>query len=217
MQHRLAALAMAVTAVLAATPAHAGLAPQITDPTGDVTVKQPAYDIVSVTFDTTKNVTYKVVKKKRVKVVTPKDFTITMTLAGPVDIKPGTSYQIVVDETPCGDVLAYTYFSVLDAPDTTTHNSMVFGDCGPETAAGTGFPVESLKTTISGNTIVWSVPMRGLPPGVKAGSTFSGLHAYTAPAEPVLAYSTMDFAPEEAYPAAAFDYATTDKSYRLGS
>jgi hypothetical protein len=216
MKLRLAALVAATAALAAGMPNANAVSPQISDPAGDVKGAQAAYDIVSVRFDTTKVVTSTVVKKKKVKVVTLKDFTITMTLAGDANVLPGTSYQVIADNTPCGTLYAFTYFSALDAGP---GNSLQFGHCGEVTPQGDSALLDP-TVTVAGKTITWSVPMKTLPPQVKAGSAISGMYAYTAPTEPVVGFSGVDFlsiAGPEAAEAATFDYAATDKVYKVGS
>ncbi len=115
MRRRFLVLPALAASVLLLPSANAALPPQITDPAGDVK-GTPAYDIVSVQFDTLKTTTYKtvVVKKgtkkvtKKVAVVTPTDFVINMTLAGPPSVAPGTSYQVIAGETPCGPPVGET-------------------------------------------------------------------------------------------------------------
>lgn len=222
MKVRLIALAAAAAVGLAAMPgAQAGLPPQITDATGDVKGAQAAYDITSVTFDTIKTVSYKTVKvgkkTKKVAVYTPTDFTITMNLAAAPDVKPGTSYQILAQDTPCGLLYAYTFFS---AGAGGRGDSMQFGNCGPSTATGDNFVLDDGQFTVSmvGKSVVWKAPMKYLPPSVKVNSIFAGLSAYTAITEPVFGYSGVDFADDSTQAeAASLDYAATDKVYKLGS
>lgn len=213
---RLAAFVAATAALAAGMPNANAVAPQIVDPVGDVKGAQAAYDIVGVTFDTTKVVSYTTVKKKKVKTVTLKDFTVTMTLAGDASVLPGTSYQVISDETPCGRLYAYTYFSALDGGP---GNSLQFANCGPETPQGDSTLLEP-TVTVKGKTITWSVPVKTLPAPIKAGSAFGSMFAYTAPTEPVVGYSAVDFLIEggpQAAEAGAFDFAATDKVYKLGS
>src|SRR3712207_1420475 len=116
MRRRFLVLPALAASVLLLPSANAALPPQITDPTGDVK-GTAAYDIVSVQFDTLKTTTYKTVvtkqgKKKvtkKVAVVTPTDFVINMTLAGPPSVAPGTSYQVIAGESPCGTLFAFSY------------------------------------------------------------------------------------------------------------
>lgn len=216
MKLRLAAAVAAAAALAAGMPNANAIAPQITDPAGDVKGAQAAYDIVGVTFDTTKTKTTTVVKKKKVTTVTHKNFTITMTLAGNVDVKPGTSYQVIVENTPCGQLYAFTYFSASAAGP---GHSVQFANCGEATPQGDSLLLDP-AVTINGKTITWSVPVKALLPSVKIGSAFSGMYGYTAPTEPVVGYSGVDFLSaggQQAAEAATFDYASTDKVYRLGS
>lgn len=224
MKLRLIALAATAALGLGTMPgAQAALPPQITDPAGDAKGNQAAYDVVSVTFDTIKAVSYKTVKvgkkkkAKRVAVYTPTDFTITMTMAAPPDVKPGTSYQIMAAETPCGLLYAYTYFALSTAG---RRDAMQFGDCGPTTTTGDNFVLAAgqFTATVVGNSIVWKAPLKNLPKEVKLTSAFAGLSAYTAPTEPVFGYSGVDFADSrEQAEAASFDFAASDKVYKLGS
>jgi hypothetical protein len=221
MKVRLIALAAAAAVGLAAMPGANAVPPQITDPTGDVKGAQAAYDITSVTFDTIKVVSYKTVKagkKKRVVAVyTPTDLTITMNLAGAPDVKPGTSYQIMAQDTPCGLLYAYTYFSARSGG---RGDSMQFGNCGPSTPTGDNFVLGAGQFTVSmvGKSIVWRAPLKNLPPSVKVNSIFAGLSAYTAVTEPLFGYSGVDFA-EDNTQAEAFslDFAASDKVYKIGS
>lgn len=196
----LAALALVGTG---ADAAPAPVKPQIVDAAGDAVGSQANYDITGVTFEVTKTAvkSTKVVKGKKLTVTTyvPKDFQVTMTLAGPAKVQPGVSYQIGVD-TGCGHSFIYAYTSVFEAGG--TDSSVQFAECGTGGTSGTALTLEhTLKA--DGNKIVWSLPYKVLPKEIGIGKSWDTPVAYTALTEPVIGYTTADFVEQT-----AIDYAT---------
>lgn len=201
---------LAAGAALFASTASAAPTAVITDAKGDAKGAQAAYDIVSVTMETTK-----VSKAKNAPL---KDFVVTMELAAAPDTKPGTAYQIFGTNAACGAFFAYVYWSALDAGPS---SSLQFGDCGDGTdPTSDNFLVESATVTTQGTKLVFKASAKALPSQIKAGSAFTELVAYTAPTEPVVGYSTYDVAVISGAPiedAATIDFARGDKTYKYGS
>jgi hypothetical protein len=193
---------------LAGSGAHAAAPlppkPQIVDAAGDAVGSQAAYDVTGVTFEVTKKAqtSYKIVRGKKVAVTTyvPKDFQVTMTLAGAAAVQPGVSYQIGA-ETPCGHMFIFAYVSVFSAPD--ADSSVQTDECGPADPTGNTSILIDHEFTTSGNKLIWKLPFKGLPAEIKLGSVFGTPIAYTAATEPVVGYSTADFVEQT-----AIDYAT---------
>lgn len=197
---------LAAGAVLFASSASAAPTVVITDPQGDVR-GQAAFDIVSVTMETTKTSTAKTAPLK--------DFIVSIQLAAAPTVLPGTSYQVMGENAACGTFYAFVYFSALDGGQT---SSMQFGNCGTPNAAGQDNWLLEPAVKVDGNKIVFTVSAKTMPPQVKAGSPFNQLIAYTAPTEPVVGYSVVDFAPDDAVAeAGSFDFAKSDKIYKYGS
>lgn len=213
MKLRLIALPAALAALAlvgsGAEAASAPVKPQIVDAAGDAVGSQASYDITGVTFAVTKTAvkSIKVVKGKKVTVTTyvPKDFQVTMALAGDAKVQPGVSYQIGVD-TGCGHMFIYAYTSVFAAGG--TDSSMQVGLCGPDDPTATdgnaGLTFDH-TITATGKSIVWSMPYKTLPKEMAIGKGWDSPVAYTALTEPVIGYTTADFVEET-----AIDYATGD-------
>lgn len=208
MKLRLLALPAALSVVaLVGNGAHAAAPlppkPQIVDAAGDAVGSQANYDITGVTFETTKvaEKSTKVVKGKKITVTTyvPKDFQVTMALAGTAAVQPGVSYQIGVD-TPCGHMFVFAYVSVFNAP--AADSSVQTAECGTGGTSGTSLLMDH-TLTVAGNKIIWSLPLKSMPTQFKIGAAFTSPVAYTAATEPVVGYTTADFVPQT-----AIDYAT---------
>ena len=207
MRRRLLAVPATLALLGLYSPAHAAAPapakPQIVDPSGDAVGSQKNDDITGVTFEITKTAV-QAVKKVRGKKVTytryePKDFKVTMTLAGTASVAPGVSYQIGVD-TGCGHSYIYAYFSAPDAGP----SSLQFAECGTAGVNGTGLLVDHTFTP-TGTTLVWTAPYNTMPKQLGVGSFWTAPVAYTAVTEPVVGYTTADFVPET-----AVDYAKGD-------
>jgi hypothetical protein len=207
MRSRLALLAgIGAGAALLAPAAVAAPTVVISDATGDAKGNQPAYDLVSVSMETTRVSTAKNAKLK--------DFRIVMQLAGTPEVQPGTSYQVVGEHAECGMFFAYVYWSAVETAPTT---SVQFAQCGEPDEVGQESYFVDTTARIEGSTIVFSMPATSLPPEVEAGSLFENLVAYTAVTEPSVGFSALDFAPDEADDALALDYATATRAYKYGS
>ncbi|MBV9097860.1 MAG: hypothetical protein JO079_07375 [Frankiaceae bacterium] len=199
-----AAVGVAVLPVYAGSgPAAAGPAPQITDPSGDANglndqglglgdlpvtttpVNDGAADITGLTFQTTyKTVTStqtvivttkkngKVVKIKKTVTTTtqvPTGATLTETLAAAPDTN--TFYAIRFTSTAASCKSVELIYDASPAPVYAQND----GRCqdGGTTASTIAGPV----STISGSTIVWTLPLSAFP----VGSTFSAISAQTLP------------------------------------
>lgn len=205
-------LALAGAAAVAMAPlASAGTsAPNtlvVPDATGDVLAAQTAYDITGVTYTTTGTTETRKVGKKKVAVYTPKDLVVTMNLAAPPSTNPTSLYQVNVETGSCGGLQLYY------APSLVLEGSGGLVSCGSE-------PDETGSTTtfldvvpqLKGNSIVFTMSIKGLPKEMKAGSTLSGTTAFTTIVEPV----TGIFGPYQVDPAASYDTATSDATFVIG-
>lgn len=192
----------------------------VADPTGDANFSgvhggvlpagsQTGFDIVSATFDTTKAVSYKIVKKKKVKVLTPTGVVFTLTMAGAPSTAPGSSFGIVATHSLCGQLRMQIYYG----PD----GAQTYGDmasCGSNTDPTSTNPEQFAMTfspKIDGNKMVLAIPFKLLPKQFKVGTLLDEIVAYTSTAEFVLAgYQPTDFVPE-----AGIDIATATKPWKV--
>lgn len=221
MRRRLLAAPLFAAAALLLPHAHAAsTALVVADPTGDATFaglhgqklpagSQPGFDIVSATFDTMKAVSYKIVKRKKVKVLTPTGLSITLTMAGAPSTVPGSSYGVVANHTVCGQLRMQIYYG----PD----GAQTYGDlaaCGANTDPTSTNPEQFAMTfspKISGNKLIIAIPFKLLPKQFKVGTMLDSIVAYTSTAEFVLAgYQPTDFVPE-----AGIDIATASKPWKV--
>jgi hypothetical protein len=214
----LAALAASALVLPHANAASTALV--ITDATGDANFqglhgqKLPAglpagYDIVSVTFDTSKVTTTTVVKKKKVVTVTPTGVVITLHMAGPPSTLPSSSYGINGTHSVCGQLRMQIYY---DESGPQTYGDLA--SCGVNTDPTSTNPDQFrivFSPKVSGNDLVISIPFKLLPKEFKVGSLVDGITAYTSTAEFVLAgYQPTDFEPT-----AGIDIATGDKPWKV--
>ena len=208
MRNRLVLLAALSAGAVLAPLAGAAPAPQIVDPKGDALGAQAAYDIVSVTYETT--------KASKAKNAPLKDFVVTMELAGPATIAPGTSYTVRADDTPCGGLIMYAYWGLLENGPTV---GGFFNTCGPlDDTTGVDAAYLEPRTKAEGNKLSFTVAAASVPKAART-ATFGGLKAVTAPAEPLAGISTdlifSDLGAPEG--TGAFDLARSDKTYKFGS
>lgn len=180
--------------------------PQVVDPAGDAVSKQGGQDITAVTFEVTKTatVTSKKVKGKTVKTTTytPKDFVVTLKLAGAPSVIPGITYYTGVN-TACGDLHFQTSFNVIDAGEGTT---AYFAECGPDQdVAGIVINTFDVSPTVTktADSIVYSMPFKTLPKEIKLGSGFDAPYAFVAATDPVFGFDTVTFGDKST----AIDYA----------
>jgi hypothetical protein len=160
-----------------ATAAYAGhtTTPQIKDPTGDAAGGQAGMDIVSVLFTTSGTGSGKG--------YVPKAFSVTMTLAGPVEAGPGLTYEVDATTSTCGD-LSFTY-----EPGTPYEKAIgpsgwaQWGSCTNTTGDG---GIELLSPTVAGNKITWEFGLRSI--GLKPGAVFKNFVARVDPSNPVIPY-----------------------------
>jgi hypothetical protein len=169
----------------------------------------PGFDIASVTFDTTKAITYKIVKKKKVKVVTPTGLQITLTMTAAPSTVPGSSYGVTADHSLCGALRLQIYYSESGA--------QTYGDlasCGSNTDPTSTNPeqaVVAFTPKVDGNKLVITVPFKTLPKQVKVGTLIDNITAYTSTAEFVVAgYQPTDFEPS-----AGVDIATATTPWKI--
>ncbi|HVE74322.1 MAG TPA: hypothetical protein VNA30_04420 [Mycobacteriales bacterium] len=160
---------------LVAAPGHAAptTVPQVKDAAGDAAAPRPGVDIVSVLYTTAGTGS----GKKYV----PKKFLVTMTLAGPVELGPGLTYEVEAATDRCGDV-TFTY-----APGTpygAATNLNGWGDWGGCLATDGTDHFELLAATAKGNTISWEFSFQATD--LKVGTVFSNFRARVDPANPVV-------------------------------
>jgi hypothetical protein len=163
--------------VVLATAAYAGptTAPQIKDPAGDAAGGQAGMDIVSVLFTTAGTGS----GKKYV----PKTFSVTMTLAGPVEAGPGLTYEVDATTSTCGD-LSFTYEPGTPYGKVFGPNGWAqWGTCNNTTGDGN---IELLAPTVAGNKITWEFGLKSI--GLKPGAVFKDFVARVDPSNPVLPY-----------------------------
>lgn len=200
MKLRLLALPAALSALALishqAQAAPAAPKPQVVDPAGDARSQQSAHDIVSTTFEVTKTavVTTKKVKGKTVKSTTyvPKDFVVTLKLAGAPSQEPGVDYWISAGSA-CGDLTLQSYY---DASAQGMVQFTNFSDCGPDqSVAGLTVNTYDLSPDVvfGADFISYTMPFKSLPKQIKLGSTFTAPYVYTALADPLVGFDTVGF------------------------
>lgn len=200
----LATSTLAAFALLLPDAQAASTALVVADPKGDANFSglheqslpagsQAAFDIVSVTFDTTKVTTYKIVKKKRKPVVTPTGIVVTIETAEAPSAQPGASYGITGTHSVCDNLRLQIYYT--EAGPTT------YGDlaaCGSSATATNNeqFPIE-FTPRVDGKKLVIQIPFKALPKQFALGTMVDEITAYTSTAEFVLAgYQPTDFIAE---------------------
>lgn len=169
------------------------------DPKGDNRSPSAGQDITGVTFTTTGT--------GKGKAYTPKNLVITLSLAAPPTTDGTTVYEVAATQAGCGDL----YVSVVPGSPV-LDPSFNYADCGsePDTTGSTGTSFDAVPD-IKGSAIVWTVPLKSLPAPAKAGTTFTGIHAYTDFVDPAFGI----FGPG-AVTGPLYDTASTDRSYPVG-
>ncbi|HVE74323.1 MAG TPA: hypothetical protein VNA30_04425 [Mycobacteriales bacterium] len=162
---------------LVATTGHAAptKVPQVKDPAGDAVAPRPGVDIVSVLYTTAGTGS----GKKYV----PKKFLVTMTLAGPVELGPGLTYEVEAATDRCGDV-TFTYEPGTPYGAVTGRNG--WADWGNCLATDGTESVELLAPNIKGNTISWEFSVKAID--VKVGTVFTDFRARVDPSNPVVPF-----------------------------
>ncbi|HVE63287.1 MAG TPA: hypothetical protein VNB94_05750 [Mycobacteriales bacterium] len=192
MRTRLLQVSAVLLVVLGAPPvAAAAPEPYIVDPVGDHRGTGD-YDIVSVDLAAT---------SARGALV---DLVITFTLATEPPTTGVSSYVFGASAKGCGTFYLYTYTSALAAG--ARRSVLKIYDClGDAAGETTAYP----SLAVRGRSLVHRIPFAKMPPEIRR-TVLRGMYAFTAPAEPVLGFTAADVEPS----ATAFDYATSDKSFR---
>jgi hypothetical protein len=189
---RTSLLASALAASLAfAAPGHAAAPkPQITDPAGDAKPGTGAgFDVVSALFHT-QGTTAKVRGKK---VYTPSKLLVTVTYAGPVSADPYAAQIVAFDAPGCASVYLESYAGG------TTYGT---ADCLADSF--------EFSVTSAGNTQTFAIPFALIgKTHLKKGAALTGLTTYTALADPVVGYESVEVAGQAA------DTATTAAPYTI--
>lgn len=189
----LAASLTAALAFAAAGPADAAPKPQITDATGDARpTGGSGADVVSALFSTA-GTTAKLGKKT---VYTPNKLVVTVTYAGAVPSGANVAQVVQFDAPGCTDVY-------LESFDTGIWGS---ADCLEDDFA---FTVKK-----SGKTVTFTLPFKVLgTKHLKRGATLTSLRTYTAHADPVFGYETVEIG--GGLGAAGLDDAVTTATYKI--
>lgn len=215
-------LAVPILAAVALLVPHANAARTalvVADATGDANFSglhggalpagsQPGFDITSVTFDTTKSVSYKIVKRKKVKVLTPTGLAITLNMAGAPSTTVGSSYGIVGNHSVCDGLRLQIFYGA--------EGVQTYGDltaCGTNADPAATNPEQhyiDFSPKVDGNKMVIQVPFKMLPKQFKVGTLIDGIVAYTSTADPVIGYQPTDFEPS-----AGIDIATAAKPWKV--
>ena len=198
MRTRWIALApLAGVALAAAAYAGPTTTPQIKDASGDSPIA--GADIVSVLFTTA--------GKGSGKSYVPKQFLVTMTLAGPAEAGPGLTYEVDATTNTCGDV-TFTYEPGTPYENVTGVNGWAdWGNC--QNQAGDG-SIELITVTAEGNKLTWEFGVKAI--GVKVGTVFSGFAARVDPSNPVVPLPSSETNSE----LGLIDAATGSGTWKLG-
>lgn len=178
MRHsRLALLLSPVLGVALATSSLAAptKAPQVKDAKGDAVGARAGTDVVSALFSTA--------GKGSGKAYIPKQFAVTLTLAGPVETAPGTQYEVEAMTDTCGLVM-FTYTPGTPYGNVTGRTGWALWDKCPSTAGDSN--IELIAPTVEGNTIRWEFGMKAI--GLKVGTTFKDFKVRVDPSNPALPY-----------------------------
>ena len=198
-----AAVALASGASAAPTPGPRSLT--FADPAGDA-VASTAYDITAVTATTTGVVTKTGKgKSKGNAVYTPKALVLSMTLAEAPSSTPGTLYEIDVETSACGTLMAYF------TPGADGSGALVGCGSEPDETGSTATTFDVLPT-VTGKTITWTLPFSMLPAEMKPGSSLSTFAAYATQADPAVGVVGPYLFTSELN----FDNATSDAVYKVG-
>jgi hypothetical protein len=196
----LAALAVGAVAV-SGTASAATTGPKtltFSDPAGDSLPPQASTDITKVRFTTSGTGT----GKKYV----AKNLVVQLTLAGAPDSNGTTIYEVDAQLAGCG------VFTMSYSPGASLIESSGFAECGGDgTPTGSGTLFDALPE-VTGSTMTWTLPLKGLPGDVKVGSAFSSIYAYTDLVDPV----TGLLGPAAIDNSLAYDSAATDATYAVG-
>lgn len=182
----LAALAVAAPGTQAAAPK-----PQIKDPAGDAIALGAGYDIVSGLFKTD-GITQRVGRRT---VYTPTKLVVVITYAGAVPADAYATQAVRFDAPGCPGVYLQRF----------SGGTWGSADCQEESF---DFSVKS-----SGKTVTFTLPFNVLGKRhLFKGAALTGLHTYTAVADPVLGYESYELA---AGLAGAVDAARATAPYKV--
>jgi hypothetical protein len=175
------------------------------DPAGDNVSPSSASDITGVTWTSTmKNKAHGngVGRGK----YTPTALVVTLTLAAP-PATDSTVYAVDANLPGCGDFL-------LTYQPGATLESFNYADCGgdPSDPTTQGSSTFDAAPDVVGSSIVWTLPFNSLPGGVKPGTTFTDLNAYTDFTDPALGLVS----PSLIAGTPIYDTAKTDKTFVVG-
>ncbi len=209
-----AATVLAAPVVATAAPP----APQITDPSGDAAGGQAALDIVSVRFSTTGTTSVTKVGKKKKVTYTPSKLVITETLGAAPSTTPGVRYRVEAEVAGCGQFDLY-YVNGSDAPV-----GSLWYDCPEGTGPTDGGTLIDLLPKVSGSTLTWTIGLKALPAGTRAGATMSNFRAFTDVGDPVTgilgtgdgASNVLIFGDDPTSGVAVADVATGSGSWKVG-
>lgn len=218
MRRRLVAVPLAALALVLPDAHAASIKLVVPDPKGDANFSglhgqsipagsQDGLDIVAVTFDTTRTVSYKIVKKKRVKIETPTGILVTITTATTPSTTATSSYGLSGVHSACGNLRMQIYYSP-DGPQ--TYGDL--GDCGADGPATNPdqFRIE-FSPRVDGKNLVLAIPFKALPKQFKVGTFLDKITAYTSTAEFLVAgYQPTDFRPD-----AGIDTVVADKAWKV--
>lgn len=112
---------------------------------------------------------------------TPKEFTVSMTLAGPPLAGPGVSYEVEATTNTCGTVV-FTYEPGTAYQKLTGRSGWAtWGRC-PGTDGDS--KVELLAPEVVGNKITWTFGLKST--ALKVGTVFQEFHARVDPSNPAV-------------------------------
>ena len=189
------ALAVAATGAHAATPA-----PSLTykDPAGDSTSVTGSADILSVTYGTSGT--------GKGKKYVAKNLVVTMALAAPPTSDGTTLYEVEATLPGCG------YFTMSYIPGAKLGGVNGYAQCGsePDETGSTG-TLFGFATEVVGKTLIYRLPFKGLPGGLRVDDELYALNAKTDVVDPVFGL----FGPSTVGQA-FYDSAKTALSYTVG-
>lgn len=170
---RIQLLAALAALALTAPGAQAAAKPQITDPAGDAVALGAGYDIVSGLFKT-EGVTERVGRRA---VYTPTKLVVVVTYAAAVPADDYATQAVRFDAPGCTGVYLQRY----------SGGTWGIADC---LADAFDFSVKA-----SGKTVTFTLPFKVLGKAhLFKGGALTGLHTYTAVADPVLGYESYEVA-----------------------
>jgi hypothetical protein len=207
---RLALAAAGVAALGLALPASAATGPTrlvVTDASGDE-LPGTTGDITKLTYTTAGKTVTKKVGRKLVKVYTPDTLVVTLETADAIDTSGTTTYEIDSEVAGCDSGMDFWFTPGVD-------DSEGGGCINSDPADPTSSTSEGLDgpPTVAAKKMTFTFHFRGFSgKQVRAGSTISGLHAYTAVVEPVLGF----VGPYLVDTTFANDNVTSDTVYKVG-